>query len=84
MQAVFEVNFLGWRWVAGLYENKANSASPAGAGARAGQSLAKKDIEERKKMEKALGLDKLADNLGKTSKGFMNDLDLMYSSDEFD
>ena len=36
------------------------------------------------KMEKALGLDKLADDLRKTSKGFMNDLDLMYSSDESD
>ena len=35
-------------------------------------------------MEKGLGLDKLADDLGKTSKGFMNDLDLMYSSDESD
>ena len=35
-------------------------------------------------MEKTLGLDKLADDLRKTSKGFMNDLDLMYSSDESD
>ena len=34
------------------------------------------------KMEKALGLDKLADDLRKTSKGFMNDLHLMYSSDD--
>ena len=48
------------------------------------ENVIKKDIEERKKMEKTLGLDKLADDLRKTSKGFMNDLDLMYSSDESD
>ena len=48
------------------------------------ENVIKINIEEIKKMEKALGLDKLADDLRKTSKGFMNDLDLMYSSDESD
>ena len=41
-------------------------------------------MKRGKKMEKALGLDKLADDQRKTSNGFMNDLDLMYSSDESD
>ena len=33
-------------------------------------------------MVKALGLDRLADDLRHTSKGFINNLDLMYNSDE--
>ena len=44
----------------------------------------KRNIEERQKMEKALGLDQLADDLRQTSKGFMNDLNLVYNSDESD
>ena len=49
-----------------------------------GRALQKKILKRGGKMERGLGLDKLADDLGKTSKGFMNDLDLMYSSDESD
>ena len=43
MQAVSKINFPGWVGVGvvGLYENKANSARPAGAGAGAWLSLAK-------------------------------------------
>ena len=42
MQAVSKINFPGWVGVGvvGLYENKANSARPAGAGAGAWLSLA--------------------------------------------
>ena len=35
-------------------------------------------------MVKALGLDRLADDLRETSKGFINNLDLMHNSDESD
>ena len=48
------------------------------------ENVMKKNIEERKNMEKALGLDRLAEDLRKISKGFMNNLDLMYNSDESD
>ena len=40
----------------------------------------KKNIEERKEMVNVLGLDRLADDLRQTSKGFINNLDLMYKS----
>ena len=48
------------------------------------ENVIKKNIEERKRMEKALGLDTLAEDLRKTSKGFRNKLDLVYSSDDLD
>ena len=35
-------------------------------------------------MVKALGLDRLAEDLKQTSKGFINNLDLMYNSDKSD
>ena len=35
-------------------------------------------------MVKTLGLDQLADDLRQTSKGFINNLDLIYNSDESD
>ena len=41
-------------------------------------------VPKRKEMEKALGLNRLADEIRQTSEGFINNSDLMYNSDESD
>ena len=41
-----------------------------------------KNIKERRELDKKLGIDKLADELRKTSKDYDQNLDLVYSSDE--
>ena len=46
------------------------------------ENVIQKNIRERKELEKKLGIDKLADELRKTSKDCDQDLDLVYSSDE--
>ena len=44
----------------------------------------KKTLKKGGKIEKSLGLEKLEDDLRKTSKGVMNDLDIICSSDDSD
>ena len=46
------------------------------------ENVIQKNIRERRELEKKLGIDKLADELRKTSKDYDQNLDLVYSSDE--
>ena len=45
------------------------------------ENVTRKNIRERKDLEKKLGIDKLADELRKTTKDYNENLDLVYSFD---